>query len=614
MRSVMRRANLGSACLLLFAGAPVALAQAAPEKIFLFRTVPSDLHAKSRTSANVAALVSNSIPRAVAVKPGDSVSTLLHRELNISQAWTPALYQATANQVLALNSLGKPEDLQVGMVRIPDLPRTAKRDQAKGNPNYGLPQISTPFRALGQGAAPVARTSMSWNRRLDALVGQPVLDNVSRLASRLELQVRELPLNEALKVAVLVDDEDSAAGEGRYVAANQGITISMGQTTGMAAAAKSFAGDDEKKFREFMAQSPKSRPLVVILDDSWPDNGEYKKSIRFIAAASRLIRSHFRMESRTADSDELKTVLDVSDETRFPVAPYPELKQHASQIKASLKEFVAADPRNAVEVIYIPATKVQPGAFHALKEIMYIAAYARFVGEGLREKRTPVNEAKIKSDASKFAQEIASSASISVTLPDIKKPAYTISSDKAVVESIAFFLSLYSEAAQRPHFLSMSWKVADLKFQAWFREFSYGLMVSAAGNDKGASISAQSSRVQFAARSVRPGDVLAVSNSDGAKLICDSNVLPLLDGIPVFGLAFDGRVETGVCGTSFSAPRVAWLLAAREAILGAPPKDIDEMGLWPAVLKARLLRLQNSAIKNQDRYHVSAATILGLNE
>jgi hypothetical protein len=77
---------------------------------------------------------------------------------------------------------------------------------------------------------------------------------------------------------------------------------------------------------------------------------------------------------------------------------------------------------------------------------------------------------------------------------------------------------------------------------------------------------------------------------DGTKL-CHTSVLSddeqLLSHRLVVG--FDGAIPAGSCGTSYSAPRVAWILAADEAARTTP---IDNT-LWSVRLLERLKQLRD---------------------
>lgn len=99
-----------------------------------------------------------------------------------------------------------------------------------------------------------------------------------------------------------------------------------------------------------------------------------------------------------------------------------------------------------------------------------------------------------------------------------------------------------------------------------------------------------------------PGDVLAVMNTDGnGQELCKSSRLPLTGTNPFYGLAYDGTFAGGSeCGTSFSAPRVAWLLALRQAY-NAP---IGKAGWpdWYASFRTGVLSLQSPSQTTSRRY------------
>ncbi|MCY1305853.1 hypothetical protein D9M70_556790 [compost metagenome] len=60
---------------------------------------------------------------------------------------------------------------------------------------------------------------------------------------------------------------------------------------------------------------------------------------------------------------------------------------------------------------------------------------------------------------------------------------------------------------------------------------------------------------------------------DGS-LQCRSSIIGSKQTDPL-AISFDGYVNKDICGTSFAAPRVAWLLAAKLAYI--PPKDLSNL-------------------------------------
>ena len=101
----------------------------------------------------------------------------------------------------------------------------------------------------------------------------------------------------------------------------------------------------------------------------------------------------------------------------------------------------------------------------------------------------------------------------------------------------------------------------------------------------------------------------------------EKNLTPVLEddifigaGAKVIGLAFPGNVTSSVCGTSFSTPRLAWLLAAREVMKGrvVPKFNVGALDVWMESNRALVLSLQNDSPEFLKRYDVHVDKLLGL--
>jgi len=109
----------------------------------------------------------------------------------------------------------------------------------------------------------------------------------------------------------------------------------------------------------------------------------------------------------------------------------------------------------------------------------------------------------------------------------------------------------------------MAWELSQDQWDPKVPSEYGGLLVVAAGND-GASTPVVKTKMEVAERSYHPGDMLAVMNvDDKGTLACDFSIVDP-DG-DAFAVAFRGDLSNSACGTSFSAPRLAWLLALRES-------------------------------------------------
>lgn len=118
--------------------------------------------------------------------------------------------------------------------------------------------------------------------------------------------------------------------------------------------------------------------------------------------------------------------------------------------------------------------------------------------------------------------------------------------------------------------------------------------------------------MQFAYRSTNPGDVVAVENSDSAKYLCSSSRITQVEGVDVLGVGYPGDISgTNLCGSSFSTPRVAWLLAARAAYIATPPTEA-ERSLWQAREKTRIKNMRTLTAQSSTRFNVTWQKLLGI--
>ena len=143
----------------------------------------------------------------------------------------------------------------------------------------------------------------------------------------------------------------------------------------------------------------------------------------------------------------------------------------------------------------------------------------------------------------------------------------------------------------------------------YFETGAYGWKLVAVGNGLTDIVD---THLQFAYRSVDPKDFVAVANSTGTPKNCPSNTFDDDPSAHIMGLAFSGDINGSLCGTSFSTPRVAWLLAAREVIRGKKVPKGDERALSKWITsKADLVQsLQNSSSDFFGRYAVDVDKLI----
>lgn len=571
--------------------------------ILLWRVVPADLHNPKFSAETFKALLTKSLPRSVPVDTNDTLSDVVRRNFNVSSTWTPAVFGALVDQIMQVNKLDKDKDLQPGSLIVPDLPRTSKSKPSA----FKLLNASAKISVLDLGAN-------AWDANKNALSGTPVVSELGRTGSQSVIQIRQLPLKVAQSFAAPLDE--GIPSEFAYAGLRVPITVELGAEPISAPTGEGCSAVDPA-LASILAGKPRTQATVVVLDDAWPDDEEFLKARDFVVRASKLIRAKFRLDGATptlGDIDALSTMKGTS----FPVgiAPFPILKTHAAAIKASLHSFSCNDKGHGVNVVFIPMGTAQDGSFILLREILYLAYLARIKSNNFSAKLAW--DAIPKKDQIDTARRFAAmgfadqKGKISPFLSPFSPsgPNY-IQTDQALIEQLAFFLRMYSDASQSPHFLSMSWTARDLAWQIYFPEYSYGLMLAAAGNNE--TVNVHEKRVQFAYRSTNPGDVIAVENSDGAKYLCSSSHFSQADGVDVLGVGYPGEItHANLCGTSFSTPRVAWLLAARESYVAAAPANEDERSLWQSRQKTRIKEMRTLGKQGSMRFNVTWQKLLGI--
>ena len=113
-------------------------------------------------------------------------------------------------------------------------------------------------------------------------------------------------------------------------------------------------------------------------------------------------------------------------------------------------------------------------------------------------------------------------------------------------------------------FLNESWTVVPDTVELGSPGLSSGIVVAAAGNTPGKEVNSDTGKIDFARNATPANDVLAALDTKPGlnQPFCDSSQLNRDTLSMTMAAAYDGEaVDGGLCGTSFSAPRIAWLLA-----------------------------------------------------
>jgi hypothetical protein len=237
-----------------------------------------------------------------------------------------------------------------------------------------------------------------------------------------------------------------------------------------------------------------------------------------------------------------------------------------------------------VRVIYVPMTKDQ-GASDVIEELVTIGVALRHVKRELGESSPPAGP-KLAAAAEAEGRTQASAA-LSGISPRPETDG-SVSIDAGLVGGLLALATDAAEQAGATFFLNESWVTLDDVVQMPFPGVSRGLVVAAVGNDPGRDV-ARTPIISFAGlASVQQQIVAVMTLGPSGGLDCDSSIVPYAH--PNLGaVGFSGRLPNGTCGSSFAAPRVAWVLAARETLSAATVSDGQA---WVQSLRERLKSLR----------------------
>lgn len=573
------------------------------EYVTVWRYVRNDFYDKTFPSTEFKTILASSPPRTVVVRPGETVSTILKDNYNISETWTPAVYHDALNEVARLSSLADVNNVQVGTrLVLPELPRTGKSEPGSSALN------KSPALAVG-----LPSGQYTWSEEHATFDG--TLDPRSSVgkAPQMELQFFRLPAKNAKSYLAALDESGGpviAAGQSGKVVVQLAEAMPTPQ-----APARILSDSVSLRLRQQLSDAdPHSpRPILVILDDSIPDNIQFAAAKAFVLDLSATIRDRYGLGPSPYAQvlDNLPAQMVSVDDSFL----YPNRRLHSALIHTALDEFTALDPLHRVSIVYLPlgVSEVEFGPL--LKELIYLAQLLRIANPSLeshvtaqqfqRDQAEKVTEAIVNDNASVF---------VSAPLQQVTADQLFVATDSAILESLSLLLRYYSDATRRPHFLSFSWTVPDLQVRPYFEPGAYGWKFVAAGNGlNGGFANVLHSRLQFAYRSFDPKDFVVVANSTGTPSHCPSNTFDDTPQVQVLGLAFPGSLDDSFCGTSFSTPRLAWLFAAREVINGKtiPPGDESATRVWISDKIAFVMNQQKSSGDFFQRYQVDVVKFMG---
>jgi hypothetical protein len=556
----------------------IAAAPAPPEEMVLVqRVIDTRYEENYGGSRTYPALLHSSLRRLHTVKPNESLQSITNSLFAIGPKAAPRAYRALETFIVDTNHLKSQNDLHAGQkLVLPDLAPKQVFNEVGTNPLSNQPKVS-PSPRLSE-----VSTGEAFSFSSDAFTAIPKVTDIARKSAAFVTQWRWIPASQAEKEVAVADTLGAAPTTVQSGAVSVQFVDDQHGVTG-----PDEIADDVAFLRSLLARKQPTREMVVyVLDDSWPTQIAFAGCRDFFAHAAQVVNRRFAL----GGSEWPPAMLSPNAKVDFPFATRS-VSPHAAKVDAALEPLAKLSDK--VRIVYVPLFSEQAWSKEFLHELLRLAFTARGKGEGLDDGSAPAP------DVIKTARTLADDIAPKLPSQLVNDVAQT---DQSVIASLFLFAQLYARATGTPFYISMSWTVPKYRFAIAPEPDTFGVPLAAVGNNIGYDVMENKVLLSMRAREY-PGDVLAIMNahSDG-RVDCSSEwVVPPNE--VVYGFVYDGFLIGGACGTSFSTPRVAWLLALREGF-NAPVGESSQ-GTWFIEYRRFLLELQDATAQGYRRYWLS---------
>jgi hypothetical protein len=490
---------------------------------------------------NLEAGLAEAFPAQTIVRKNEGLSNVMSRLYAIGDHSTGPAVNSMIDWIRERNNLSADLSLRSGQVLVvPDVPKLGFTKPGSDNPNDQVPKLSLdkrPLDDLGELARPdIDRT----------------LSDVQRPGAAIVISILQLTAEQGAEAL----DKDP-----NLLIGSAPLTLKFLEQR--ANDTSILAVSDAEDIHTAATLSPQQHPVLLIFDDSWPSLLEEEVSRAYILSALRDLRSQLLMPPMKPFKPQCALGTKVTSWTESG-------QSHAAEISQSLSTFEAAAGANSpVEVVYMPLLADGPCAGEVIGQISEFHLISEHMADALGKRSVPSD---ISTGYHGLANKVVAKLDVATTNGKAK-------TDVEAIQALFEFARRHGEHLRQPVFVSMSWDFPLDRYEPIVPTEFGGLFVVAAGNegqdDSGNVLPpVVQTKMQFAARSAHPGDMLAVMNVDGTgKLTCQSSLVDPAGS--AFATSYFGSLTEDDCGTSFSTPRVAWLLALREAIRPPLPDLTD---------------------------------------
>jgi hypothetical protein len=513
----------------------------------------------------------------ITVAAGDTLDALFVREYGFGASDLPKSYALLLKFILRRNHLSSPENLKPGTLIMPAVPKRAWMGFGRQNLINYVANMSI----FQDAAADVA--SSSANRKptkaqisptdsdpSDVAYASAVPSDEHRFTAPYELLAFQMPLGPAEKLI-----ESTAFAPGTVAAGTHPIPLKLAAENPCDSEPASrdhqtLTAQQKGSLSRLLKEQTQRPAVIFILDTGWPSFSAYQ-------------------ESRDALYEILEKVWREKFAVSFPKSKAqktirPAHQEHCRCIERALRELRALDqdvvPNKRIKVIYIPLTREQ-GASNILTDLLQTSNLLQRV-----EAEHVTLNSKILEGTRIWANRLVNDYFPRQWSGD------EVQTDKSVLDAVLLIGQEYARLSSTVFFVSESWTVSHGgKYYVQYQTPEYGLVASAAGNDGTTNL------LDFAQRSSSTKDTMAIINMTLDGVVPQSTRIAEGDIDLALATGFDGSVTDDVSGTSFSSPRIAWFLAAGEAVR---QKNLD-LDRWAIEFDQQLKAMRDPKTKGYQK-------------
>lgn len=578
--------------------APVTQAQVKPDNVTIQLNMPEAYDDSDENLSTLRRFCVALPPSETYLRKGEGISNVIQSIYGVTRADnTHEIYDLLLETILDLNGLSEPEQAVDGSLFVPTVPPrkvTTKNTQERNLELANSGSSSQFVRSLADVRALYA--SLHWPRELYPLSAQDPIDNGQNVDN--SAAVPRQPVSEELakpfpdsrktngdEPTISIDTEVSADTARNLESdslttdavdiADFPMTVVFTQSPCEELDVKVeplryLTIDEQSELRTILQTEAQRDVCLFILDSGWPSPSAYSESLSALADIVQAARSRLRC----------KKLVKLQWPQIYPGDP---VIKHCAKIEEALQDLRALDTNKHVKVIYVPISLDQQ-ADPIIEEILVVHEIARRMGANAGNVNVPLQVEKkardwakgVIKDIRQRAEEERIQDRSGTFNPSETPEGNRAISDEAILNAVLTLGTWYgrsrpeSPGADNPpqtaNFYNLSWLVRENMLEPILDNADPGLIVVSAGNDSGQNVNAV--HLDLAQRCNDGAKVLTVINMprrgkvDKSSNIIDKAVLNI-DG---YAVGFDGYLKSGECGTSFSAPRVAWLLAVKEAL------------------------------------------------